>query len=337
MEKSKYKRVFITGALGFIGRALAARYRELGVEVRGVDLQAAPEANVVAGDIAEPEKWSHQMEGCDLVIHTAAIVSNNVDLAVAWHANVVGTQKVLEAAINARARRFVFFSSAGVVRFANVFPAEAERFNPGRELDERWPLMPIGNPYVDTKTAAEHLVLAAHASGEMACTIVRPADVYGPGSRPWVMEPLKLIRKGTFLLSAHGKGLHTPIYMDDLVDGVCIAAEKDEGLGQIFLIGGEKAVTTVDYFSYFYRMLGKPGKPPCFSTPVAIAIAEAVRLLIILTGKHTELGKGVMLMFAKSRAYSNAKTRRLLKWEPKVDLDEGMRRTEAWLRSQGIL
>src|SRR5436305_373612 len=67
-------KVFISGALGFIGGVLADRYRSEGAEVRGVDVRADPALGVVAGDVASEGDWQRHAEGCDLVIHTAAYV-----------------------------------------------------------------------------------------------------------------------------------------------------------------------------------------------------------------------------------------------------------------------
>ena len=81
------KRVFITGANGFIGRALAQRYRSLGAEVCGTDFTANPAWNVVAGDVRQPEQWRNQLSGVDLVIHTAAVVSMVAPMRAAWDVN----------------------------------------------------------------------------------------------------------------------------------------------------------------------------------------------------------------------------------------------------------
>ncbi len=331
------RRVFVTGAGGFVGRMLTRRYRALGAAVAGVDVAADAANDVVGGDIDDPTPWAHRLEGCDVVVHTAAVVTNNVDPAEAWHVNVVGTQRVLEAAAAAGVGRFVHVSTMGVARFAQVATGAVARFLPGRPLDERWPLMPVGNPYTDTKIAAEHVVLAAHATGAIAVTIVRPADVYGPGCRPWVLEPLAAIEQGRFLLPARGRGLFTAVYVEDLVDGIIAAAAAPAGAGQIFHLGGEEPVTTSEYFGHLYRMLGRTGPPRTLPTAVAVAVAEAVRLGHKVRGTHTELGRGVMEMLSKTRPVSNAKAHELLGWWPEVDLAEGMRRTEAWLRETGRL
>ncbi|RMF48907.1 MAG: NAD-dependent epimerase/dehydratase family protein, partial [Anaerolineae bacterium] len=319
MEHSRYRKVFITGAAGFVGRALMDAYRSLGVEALGVDTRAAPEGAVYPGDVTHPEGWQSHLQGCDLLIHTAAIVTNNVSHEAAWRVNVLGTRRVLDAARQAGVRRFVHFSSLAAMRFIHEDRA-----------DESAPVMPTGNPYVDTKIASEHAVLAAHAAGEIEAVIVRPADIYGPNSRPWTIVPLEMIRKGLFFLPAHGKGLFRPIYIDDLVRGVMLAAESEAAAGHIILLGGEQGVPCDEFFGHYYRMLGK-GKPPVMGTAPAILLAELGRLLFTLLGRRTELGRGAIEMLSKKTTVSNEKARRLLGWEPQISVEEGMRRIEAWL------
>nr|MBP8165500.1 NAD-dependent epimerase/dehydratase family protein [Anaerolineales bacterium] len=220
MNQTRYRKIFITGALGFVGRALSAAYRELGAQTCGLDVRSDASANVIAGDVSRPEEWQHVLTDCDLVIHTAAIVTNNVSREEAWRVNVLGTRRVLDAAIK-----------AGVKRFVHVSSLAAMRFNTEDKADESAPVMPTGNPYVDTKIASEQVVLAAHSAGEINCTIIRPADIYGPNSRPWTLIPVQMIQKGLFLLPAYGQGVFRAIYIDDLVNGIMLAAEKNAGIG----------------------------------------------------------------------------------------------------------
>ena len=275
------QRVFITGAKGFIGRTLARRYREMGAEVCGIDFTAEPDWGVLAGDLAQPDAWRHALDGVDLVIHTAAIVSNTASLDQAWQVNVKGTADLLSACVE-----------AGVSRFLQLSSVAAFGFNFPDGVSEDHPLRPMGNTYVDTKIASEHAVLACHASGRMDCTIIRPGDVYGPGSRPWVILPLEMIQQGKFLLPAHGQGIFSPVYIDDLVDGLVLAAGMEAGKGQIYTISGAAGVSCEEYFGYHARMLGSDKPARTVSTGFAIALAETARWLVQLFGGQTELGRG---------------------------------------------
>jgi nucleoside-diphosphate-sugar epimerase len=239
-------KVFVTGAGGFIGHVLAERYREGGAEVVGVDLVADEARGVVAGDVSAAGPWQEHMAGVDVVIHTAAIVSNAYDLATSWKANVLGTRTALDAAAKHEVGRFVHISS--VRAFSDVdFPDG---------VDERHPVRTDGNPYVDTKVASEQVVLQAHAGGEVPCTVIRPGDVYGPGSRPWTILPLEIIKANRFALPAMGRGIFSPVYVDDLVTGLTLAAERPQAAGQVFTLTGGVGVTCAEFFSHYYRMLG---------------------------------------------------------------------------------
>jgi nucleoside-diphosphate-sugar epimerase len=320
------ERVFITGALGFIGRALADRLRSGGWEVAGVDVRADPARGVVAGDVSEPCGWQREVAASALVIHTAAIVSNVPGLAEQWRVNVLGTRRALDAAYDAGVRRFVHLSS---VR------AFSDRDFPDG-VEESWPVRPDGSAYVETKIASEQVALQAHAAGEVEVTVVRPADVYGPGSRPWTLVPLELIRSGRALLPARGRGIFSPVYIDNLVDGIELAARHPEAAGEVFTISDGRAVTTAEFFGYYREMLGA-GRITRVPTAVATALAAVAATVNRLRGHPTEETPEAVRYLARQGTYSIEKARRVLGYEPRVSLDEGMRRTEAWLRERSLV
>ncbi len=318
-------KVFVTGALGFIGRALLERYRAAGAEVGGIDRQADPALGVVAGDVGEPGEFRDRLRGCDLVFHTAAVVSNVAPEEQFWRVNVLGTRRLLEACAAAGVGRFVHLSS--VAAFGFDFPDG---------VDERFPVRPNGNPYVDTKIASEQVVLQAHAAAEIECSIVRPADVYGPGSRPWTVLPVEMLRAGQLLLPERGRGVFSPVYVDNLVDGLEAVASSPAARGQVFVLGDGVGVPTAEFFGHYARMLGQ-GPVRTLPTPLAEGIAAVAGAVLGALGRETEVSAETMRMLARRGGYSIEKARRVLGFQPKVDLAEGMQRTERWLADRGML
>lgn len=321
------KSVFITGANGFIGKALYARYQALGCEVRGMDIQADPARQVVAGNLCRPEEWALHARGCELFLHTAAVVS----LAAGWdlyrEVSINGTRKALDVAIESGARRFVHFSSIAAMGVDYLQGA-----------DEKCPVV-VGEAYRYgvTKGASEHVVLAAHAAGEMPCTIIRPADVYGPGSRAWLLEPLKMARSGQYLLPDRGTGCFTPVYIDDLIDGVMLASGLPEGAGQIFILAGEHSVSCQQFFQYHWRWAGQSKNIPSLPLKAALLLTRALAKMNRLLNKPSEVTPDAMLMFSRQGGFSIDKAKQRLGYQPKVSLEEGMQRSEAWLREVGAL
>jgi nucleoside-diphosphate-sugar epimerase len=319
------RRVFLTGALGFIGRVLADRYAAEGAEVRGVDVTADPARGVVAGDVAEPGEWQKHAEGCDLFVHLAAIVGFGHGYDDFWRVNVVGTRNALDAAARAGVDRFVHTSS--IVVFGNHFTGE---------VDERDPVRMTGTPYTDTKVAAEQVVLQAQAAGELECTVVRPGDVYGPGSRPWVILPLEAIRRRSVVLPAMGRGRVSPVYVDDLVDGYVRAGREAGAAGQVITLTGPESVETRAFFRHHFDWLGMRG-PLAVPTPVAVGLAGAVDRLYRLTGQTNEATPAAVRYLTRRGTISIERARSLIGYEPAVSLDEGMRRTREWADAAGLL
>ena len=186
--------------------------------------------------------------------------------------------------------------------------------------------MPTGNPYVDTKIASEQVVLAAHAAREMIA----------PSFAPPIFTDLAHARghcagaddqKRIVPFAAHGQGMFRAIYIDDLVNGVMLAAEKDEASGQIFILGGEKTIRCEKFFGHYYRMLGK-GRPRKLSTPVAVAIAEAGRAIIHIARQTNGTGPRRDGNAIEEEYSVECQSAARVGWEPQMDLDEGMRRTE---------
>lgn len=307
-------RVVVTGASGFIGKAVGARYRALGSEVVGVDVVADEASGIIEGDTSVPGPWQDLIGTGDLVVHTAALVSNTAGLERAWEVNVLGTRHVLEGAAAGTTGRVLHLSS--VRAFSDLgFPPD---------VDERHPVRPDGHSYVDTKIASEQVALQAHAAGEVPVTVIRPGDVYGPGSVPWTFWPVVGITSGTFAIPDEGEGVFSPVYVDNLVDGLVAAAAEPAAAGQVITLSDGRGITNTEFFSHYYRMLGQePAYLP----------ADELRGVLEAAG----VGGDTVDYLLRTNTYSIAKARILLGYEPAVDLAEGMARCEVWLRESGLI
>ena len=195
--------IAVTGASGFIGTALCQRLRNDGHDVIAIDVTGNPDRHA---DVADPSSTIAALAGADAIVHAAAIVAERGHMDDFIRVNVRGTRNVLDAA---GPRRTVVLAS--VAGWGYEF---------ARELREDSPPRPCGLPYVDTKGATETLALRRGA------TVIRPGDVYGPGSTPWVIRPLEMMRAGRFFLPSPGDGVMTPVFIDDLVDAIVRAARR---------------------------------------------------------------------------------------------------------------
>ena len=324
MSEQTIKKVLITGANGFIGNTLMRYYKHNNQAVVGVDL-VGNGSDIVKGDIAEPDTIANLLEECDVIVHTAALVSNAMEDSDMWRVNVLATRNLISAAKKHKVRRFVQISS--IVAYGNS--AEGE-------LDEDHPVHADGGSYVLTKLASEHAVLAAQANSDIEVVIVRPGDAYGPGSRPWIIAPLEAIAKNQFMLPAKGEGFFRPIYIDDLVRGIALAAHHPDAAGEIFNLSCEGYMSTKDYFAPHYEWLGKKG-PMLVSTKLALRVSAIASKIADLMGNLNEASPATVVQLATKSWFSIKKAERILGWTPEVTFDEGMKRSKQWASDNGLL
>lgn len=314
----------ITGIGGFIGTRLAERARERGMRVRGLEQSEAasrrPElagVEVIVGDICDPEAARALCAGADAVAHTAAVVKEHGPKTLFQRVNVQGTDQIVRAARAGGARRFIQVSSVMVYGFS--YP---------RLVDEEGPLRGENNPYCETKIEGERVDLRHHEPGTFDVTIIRPGDVYGPGSVPWVVRPFELLRSGLFVLPAGGKGIVNHVYVDNLVDAMLLSLERDAT--GTFTVTDGVATTCMDYFTPLARAAGRR-RIPTAPASVLRAVFAAASAGYSLLGREPPAAPSTVDYLMRPFPYSIEKARRELGYVPAVSLNEGMNRVRVWL------
>jgi nucleoside-diphosphate-sugar epimerase len=323
-------RLFISGIGGFIGRRLAERALERGLPVAGLEISEAaaeaasavlgPGAEVRAGDVRESAALAATIAGADVVVHTAAIVREDGDMEEFRRTNVQGPVAVARAAATAGADLFVHLSSVMVHGFS--FPDE---------VDEDGPLRGENNAYCQTKIESEAALAELCGGGALDLIVIRPGDVYGPRSVPWVERPVELMRRRSFALPDAGRGLLNHVYIDNLIDGIFLAIERGRP-GEIYTLTDGARTSCREYFDALARAAGVP-PPRAIPTWLLKAIASGRAGAQRLLGRAPDMNASSVDYLLRPGRYSIEKARRELGYRPAVDLAEGMRRVaESLLR-----
>lgn len=327
--------VAVTGVSGFIGDAVARRYADAGAIVRGLDRRlpdprdpltpdADPRVEYVVGDVTRPADIRRLVDGADIVIHTAAIVAESGDWRDFDRVNAQAPRWVALAARDAGARSFVHLSSVMVHGFD--FPDG---------VAEDGPLDHAANPYCATKIRAEHLLREIGVPGEFAVHIVRPGDVYGPYSTPWVVRPVQHMRERTFLYVTPSAINH--VYVDNLVDAIeTVVSAGDELSGVPVTATDGVATPSREFYGYYADLLGMgfaPTVPGWLAEPAVGALAAVVPRGL---RRRLDLDRESIRYLRRHAAYDTSRLQGL-GWTPKVSLAEGRERTAAWLRQVGLL
>jgi len=203
------------------------------------------------------------------------------------------------AAKEAGASRFIHLSSVMVYGFS--FP---------KGVSEEGPFRGENNPYCQTKIESEAAVLPFHEKGKFEVIIIRPGDVYGPGSVPWVTRPLQMMKSRQFILVDGGKGVINHVYVDNLLDGIFLALEKDVTATPINLTDGQ-ATSWGEYFTRLAKVAGlkPPPSVPGFIVRPAAWLAER---LFKLAGRQSPISSQAIGFITRPHPYSIDRAKKLL-------------------------
>ncbi len=328
--------VLVTGATGFTGGHLARTLQRRGHAVRALvrprtaqrPVAAALRTSgidVVEGALTDAEAVARACEGVEVVYHIAATYREAGQPDSAYYdVNVQGTLNVLEGARRAGVRRMVHCSTGGVHGHVERPPANEDApFNPG-------------DVYQESKLEAERAVRREADRTGMDVVIARPIGIYGPGD----MRFLKMFRgisRGRFPMLGAGDVFYHLTYIDDLCEGFRLCGEVPAAAGRTYILAGPRYTTLNELVALIAAELKV--KPPRLRLPVwpvwlAGAVCEAICVPLRIS---PPLYRRRVDFYTKSRAFDTTRARTELGFEPAVDLPEGIRRTIAWYRAEGLL
>ena len=325
------KTVAVTGATGFLGSNLVKALLDQGHAVKALarNAQRAREldsrAEVYVGDICDRDVLAALSKDCDWVCQTVSNFRTAAGPADSYHqVNVEGTRLALEAAAAAGVKRFVHCSTIGVHGDVRHTPAaEDSPYNPG-------------DLYQETKLASELLLREAVGRWPMEIIVIRPCSMYGPGDLR-MLKMFRMLCKRTFFKAGPCRENFHAVFIDDVVDGFLTAAATPGVSGEVFFIGGAEYLPLDEYIDTAARAVGAP--KPFLRLPYAPLHTTAwlCGRLFVPLGLEPPLHVRRVRFFKNNRAFSIDKARRILGYEPRVGLEEGMRRTVDWYREEGLL
>jgi len=316
--------ILVTGASGFVGRALVARLAEqqsLRVSLRRRISSDLPESvEVVQAELDPGQDWSASLAGVGTVVHCAARVhvmsEQSADpLAEFRRVNVDGTMRLARQSALAGVRRFIFVSSIKVngeqTRLGSPFVAEQM---PKPE-----------DPYGISKMEAEEGLRALARETGMDVAIIRPPLVYGPGVKANFLAMMRWLKRGVPLpLGAVTGNRRSLVALDNLVDLIVTCIDHPAAANQTFLVSDGESLSTTALLRRMGEALGRPAR--LISVPLPLLQMGAAAL-----GK-----RDMAQRLCGSLEVDIGKTRELLGWTPPISVDEGLRRTAAhWLATEG--
>lgn len=312
----------VTGANGFVGRALCAELLRQGHSVRGaVRNQAAPPSDVevvTTGAIDGVTDWAEALRDVEVVIHLAARVhvmretADNPRLAFVG-VNVHGTENLARQAVRAGVRRLVYVSS---VKVNGEQTTATQSFS---ETDQAAPQ----DPYGVSKWQAEQLLQGIAQACGLEVVIVRPPLVYGAGVKGNFIRLLRAIDRGIPLPLASARNARSLIYVGNLASALIACATHPAAAGQTYLVRDNEDVSTAQLVGKIASVSGRSDRSFCFPG----ALLRAVALLLGRAGQVDRL-------FGSLRV-SDAKIRRELGWTPPYSLEQGLQATVDWYGSRG--
>lgn len=310
------KSVLVTGAGGFIGSHLTEHLVELSANVKAFVrynsrndwsmLELLPkerfnQIEVIMGDLRDADAIRHAAEEVDIIFHLGSLIAipySYIHPRETIETNMVGTLNVLTAAKENSTEKVIHTSTSEVYGTARYVP-----------IDEEHPLQGQ-SPYSASKIGADKIAESFYKSFDLPVAIIRPFNTYGPRQSARAVIPTiitqALTREKIFLGSLHPTRDYT--YVKDVIEGFIKVAESPKSMGEVINIGSNFEISIGDLANKIFSLTGKNAEIITDSARVRPQDSEVERLWC-----------------------DNTKAKKILGWEPKTSLDEGLRKTIDWI------
>lgn len=320
--------ILVTGVTGFLGGALARRLIADGARVRALVRSPGKAAalhdlgvELAQGDVTDAASVRRAVAGQAFVFHVAVSYG---DLAAQTAVNADGTRHMAAAA-----------AQAAVTRFIHVSTISWYGYGQSGAIHEDTPTHSAHDPYVRTKQAAERAVREIAAQTGMAYSISRPGMIYGAGSAMWTKALFQVARRRPTPFIGDGRGTCFPIHVDDVVDQLITLATHPAANGEAFNCTPDPSPTWRAFLT-LYAQLTRHDRWLSLPYP---AFATLAHVIAPFAPRDTTLRDlpAVIRVFREQTVYTMDKAERLLGWQPRVTLADGVASCADWLREQGLL
>ena len=308
------KKLLVTGANGFVGKALCDKAVLRNINIYGATRKTCNLGNgiknVVVGDIDEHTNWQHALINCDVVIHLAARVhvmqeSSRDPLTEFRRMKVLATERLARCASASGVKRLVYLSSIkvnGEETFNGNFFIYT--YNPAPQ-----------DPYGISKWEAEQVLHEVAKETGLEVVIVRPPLVYGAGVKGNFAQLIAVIKRGIPLPFRSVGNKRSLIYVGNLVDALLLCSTHPAAVGQTYLVSDGEDLSTPDLLHKLTIVMGQ--SPRIFAFPITL-----LKLAGYLTGKSKQIGRLI-----GSLQVDSSKIRRELGWVPPYTVKQGLQNT----------
>jgi nucleoside-diphosphate-sugar epimerase len=286
-------------------------------------------ADIVPGDLTQPDRLAEAVRGAHHVFHCAAKVGDWGPVEDYRRVNVEGTRALLEACRGADLRCFVHLSSLGVYAARHHHGTDESEPLPDRHIDG----------YTQSKVESERLALSYHQQHRLPVVVLRPGFIYGPRDRTVLPQLIDNLRRRRVRWLGGGRGLMNTIYVGNLVDALFLPLEKEQARGQVYNLTDGERVTKRQFLEALADGAGVP-RPPWLGVPLWLArvLAHAMEKRARARGdaQPPRLTMARLKFLGLNLDFSIEKAKRELGYQPRFSFARGMAATVAWLAANGL-